>query len=92
MSVLYLRNKETNKFEPVQTINGVTPHIGDNGNWWIGEADTGKPSRGTQGENGKPGMFTFHIDEMVHLILTHQAYEDIPDFSINSAGHLIVTI
>ena len=20
---------------------GITPHIGDNGNWWIGEKDTG---------------------------------------------------
>ena len=23
--------------------NGVTPHIGDNNNWWIGNTDTGKP-------------------------------------------------
>lgn len=27
--------------------DGVTPHIGDNGNWFIGNTDTGKPSRGT---------------------------------------------
>lgn len=26
--------------------DGVTPHIGDNGNWFIGSTDTGKPSRG----------------------------------------------
>lgn len=26
--------------------DGVTPHIGDNGNWFIGNTDTGKPSRG----------------------------------------------
>lgn len=26
--------------------NGITPHIGDNGNWFIGDTDTGKPSRG----------------------------------------------
>lgn len=26
--------------------NGITPHIGDNGNWFIGETDTGMPSRG----------------------------------------------
>lgn len=25
---------------------GITPHIGDNGNWFIGDTDTGMPSRG----------------------------------------------
>ena len=33
--------------------DGVTPHIGDNGNWYIGSTDTGKPSRGTAGAPGK---------------------------------------
>lgn len=28
---------------------GITPHIGDNGNWYIGETDTGMPSRGEDG-------------------------------------------
>lgn len=35
--------------------DGVTPHIGDNGNWYIGNTDTGKPSRGAAGANGKDG-------------------------------------
>ena len=35
--------------------NGITPHIGDNGNWFIGDEDTNKPSRGIQGESGKDG-------------------------------------
>lgn len=26
--------------------DGITPHIGENGNWWIGDIDTGRPSRG----------------------------------------------
>ena len=30
--------------------NGVTPHIGDNGDWHIGSTDTGKPSRGEAGK------------------------------------------
>lgn len=34
---------------------GVTPHIGDNGNWYLGSTDTGKPSRGEKGEKGDPG-------------------------------------
>lgn len=32
--------------------NGITPHIGLNGNWFIGETDTGMPSRGEQGKDG----------------------------------------
>lgn len=29
--------------------DGTTPHIGDNGNWYLGDTDTGKPSRGETG-------------------------------------------
>lgn len=38
--------------------DGITPHIGDNGNWYLGGTDTGKPSRGATGPagaNGKDG-------------------------------------
>ena len=35
--------------------DGVTPHIGDNGNWYIGSTDTGKPSRGVAGAKGADG-------------------------------------
>ena len=35
--------------------DGVTPHIGDNGNWYIGSTDTGKPSRGEKGGTGMRG-------------------------------------
>lgn len=31
--------------------DGITPHIGENGNWHIGDTDTGKPSQGLRGEN-----------------------------------------
>ena len=34
---------------------GITPHIGDNGNWWIGDTDTLKPARGEQGLQGVRG-------------------------------------
>ena len=37
---------------------GTTPHIGANGNWYIGDTDTGLPSRGEQG----PGAEVFYID------------------------------
>ena len=35
--------------------DGITPHIGENGNWYIGSTDTGKPSRGEKGDPGKDG-------------------------------------
>lgn len=35
--------------------DGITPTIGDNGNWYLGEADTGKPSRGETGPAGPQG-------------------------------------
>lgn len=35
--------------------DGITPHIGDNGNWFLGATDTGKPSRGATGAKGDVG-------------------------------------
>lgn len=35
--------------------DGNTPFIGDNGNWWIGETDTGVPARGKEGPQGPQG-------------------------------------
>lgn len=34
---------------------GITPHIGENGNWFLGEEDTGFPSRGEEGPIGPKG-------------------------------------
>lgn len=39
----------------LENNGGITPHIGDNGNWYIGSTDTGKPSRGKTGPAGTPG-------------------------------------
>ena len=35
--------------------DGIAPTIGENGNWYLGEADTGKPSRGERGDPGQKG-------------------------------------
>ena len=35
--------------------NGITPTIGENGNWYLGDEDTGKPSRGEKGDPGQKG-------------------------------------
>ena len=41
--------KGVDYFDGAPGKNGTTPRIGDNGNWWLGGTDTGKPSRGEQG-------------------------------------------
>ena len=35
--------------------DGITPTIGKNGNWYLGDTDTGKPSRGAAGAKGADG-------------------------------------
>lgn len=35
--------------------DGKTPHIGDNGNWWIGDQDTGLQAIGHDGNDGSNG-------------------------------------
>ena len=44
---LYLKGKDGE--------NGITPHVGENGNWYIGNRDTNFPAQGQKGENGKDG-------------------------------------
>lgn len=39
----------------LESNGGITPAIGDNGNWYIGSTDTGKPSRGEKGDPGPAG-------------------------------------
>lgn len=35
--------------------DGLTPYIGSNGNWWIGDTDTGVAAQGPAGQNGTNG-------------------------------------
>ena len=35
--------------------DGKTPYIGENGNWWIGDTDTGVKAEGVDGEDGQDG-------------------------------------
>ena len=35
--------------------DGLTPYIGGNGNWWIGDTDTGVSAQGPQGIQGEKG-------------------------------------
>lgn len=84
MSILYIRDEDGN-FKPIPAIkgepgehgsNGITPHIGDNGNWWIGETDTGVKAGGSSEasdiiyvtidpDTGKASMTSHEIMEAV---------------------------
>ena len=61
MSSIKIKNPKTGKWEEVPYFqgepgtDGITPHIGPNGNWFVGNADTGMPSRGADGDPGQDG-------------------------------------
>ena len=45
----YTPQKGIDYFDGQPGTDGTTPHIGDNGNWWIGETDTGVSAAGSGG-------------------------------------------
>jgi hypothetical protein len=49
----------TNGTDGTDGTDGITPTIGANGNWYLGNADTGKPSRGANGANGTDGKSAY---------------------------------
>ena len=66
--------------------NGVTPTIGTNGNWYLGETDTGKPSRGEKGDTGAAGTtFTPSVAADGTLSWTNDGGKTNPD-SVNIKG------
>ena len=56
--------------------DGLTPYIGGNGNWWIGDTDTGIKAAGTDGADGRDGADGVGI----------------ADIRINENGELIVIL
>lgn len=59
--------------------DGFTPYIGENGNWWIGDVDTGICASGEKGEQGV-GVASVTIDEDGCLIVT------LTDGTVNNLG------
>ena len=47
--------KASGEFDGADGQDGVTPTIGENGNWYLGDTDTGMPSRGDKGDKGDKG-------------------------------------
>lgn len=52
---------EAEWIESLKGKDGKTPYIGDNGNWYIGADDTGKPSRGEPCEPGEGGGSAYYV-------------------------------
>lgn len=58
--VWQLWNSDTGAYEDSELplpsgVDGVTPHIGDNGNWYLGTTDTGVAAKGAKGDAGTQG-------------------------------------
>lgn len=61
--------------------NGLTPFIGDNGNWWIGSVDTGVPATFNETEK----LTRHEIDELLNFELkdeplTHPEIDELLNF------------
>ena len=39
----------------INGADGIVPNIGENGNWWIGDTDTGVSAKGEKGDKGSTG-------------------------------------
>ena len=46
-------------------VNGITPHIGANGNWFIGTTDTGVPAQGPKGAAGASATSKIHFGNYI---------------------------
>lgn len=54
--------------------DGITPHIGANGNWYIGEIDTGVKAQGKDGED-----YVLTEDDKRHIAIMAAALVEVPD-------------
>ena len=65
-AILRVRDENGNVVEipAIKGEPGITPHIGQNGNWFIGDTDTGVPA---SGGGGGGGGVSFTTDETLYL-------------------------
>lgn len=68
-AVITIKDKDgTTTATIVNGEDGVTPHIGENGNWWIGDVDAGIPAQGEtgpKGETGQEGVGISYLQQVV---------------------------
>lgn len=70
--------------------NGITPHIGSNGNWWIGTTDTGEPAF-VDYIAGDNITITTNPDGTKTISGEKGGYIVYPEFDIGADGHLTAT-
>ena len=51
--------------------DGLTPSIGENGNWWIGDKDTGVAAQGPKGEDGRGIVSVVLIENATKVRITY---------------------
>lgn len=56
--------------------NGITPTIGENGNWFMGDTDTGLPSRGEDGDSSGTVMILSEDDDATKIEKLLSVMED----------------
>ena len=47
--------------------NGLSPHIGANGNWWLGDVDTTIKARGDDGDTGEQGPRGYSVTSITEV-------------------------
>ena len=73
-------------------IDGRTPYIGENGNWWVGGEDTGKPSKGKDGEPGTFAYPVFTVDPKTGVLTVREPFfMDDDDIKLED-GYLVMKI
>lgn len=60
----------------IHNADGITPHIGENGNWWIGTTDTGVHAQGEQGIQGEQGKSAYEQAVEGGFVGTEQEFTD----------------
>ncbi len=55
------KNSEADFWDFLTGRDGQSPHVGENGNWWIGNVDTGVKATGKDGLDGKDGMSAYEL-------------------------------
>lgn len=50
------KNSEADFWDFISGRDGQTPHVGSNGNWFIGATDTGVKATGRDGRDGRDGL------------------------------------
>lgn len=74
---------------------GITPHIGENGNWYLGTTDTGKPSRGEKGEGASDFIIKMTVtsdDNGNYTVISCDATIEQIDAAFNADKNIVLTV